>query len=90
MMQLIGIEGYLISTDVPNQFYREFDKILLDKSIGLILLDEKYLLRYKEYFKHLKLQNIPIIVEIPDLKAPLDKEYFRHLLEQYLNLTLKE
>ncbi len=90
LFRLIGIKGYEISSNNPAIFQEEFDKILEDKDIGLVLLNEKYLMRQHDYFKVLKLQKTPIVVEIPDMKAPLKESYFRHLVERYLGLTLQE
>ena len=90
MFQLIGIQGYIITTNEPDLFKEEFDKILEDPEIGLILMNEKYLVRQEKYFKKLKLKKLPIIVEIPDLKAPFKEKYFRHIIEQFLGLTAKE
>ena len=90
LFRLIGIRGYEISSNNPTIFQEEFDQIVKDKEIGLVLLNEKYFMRQRNYFKQLKLQKTPIIIEIPDMKAPLKETYFRHLIEQYLGLTLKE
>ncbi|WP_371806867.1 V-type ATP synthase subunit F [Candidatus Lokiarchaeum ossiferum] len=90
LFRLIGIKSFEISSNNSEIFQEEFDKILEDQDIGLVLLNEKYLMRQRDYFRRLKLRKYPIIIEIPDMKAPLKESYFRHLIEKYLGLTLKE
>ena len=88
LLGLLGIEGRVIKTQNPLEFKKEFEKILEDESIGIILLNEKYLIRYSEYFKIKKLQKTPIIVEIPDIKAPVDENYFEELITKYIGISI--
>lgn len=88
MMGLLGIEGYEIKTQDPTKFKKKFDKILEDEKIGIILMNEKFLIRYKSYFKSKKLEKTPIIVEIPDMKAPLKSDYVEDLIEKFLGLKI--
>jgi len=87
MFHLLGIEGYTIRSHRPHQFQKEYEKILEDKDIGLVLLDEKHLLRNQDYFKKKKLQTYPVIVEIPDMLAPLGAAHFKSLFEQTLGFV---
>ncbi|MHA1744975.1 MAG: V-type ATP synthase subunit F [Promethearchaeota archaeon] len=87
MLHILGIEGFIIKTNRPHQFQQEYEKIMKDKDIGLILLDEKHLLRNQDYFKKKKLQTYPVIVEIPDMQAPLGAAQFQSLFEQTLGFV---
>ena len=62
-------------------------EIMEDKDIGLVLLDEKHLQRNQDYFKKKKLQTYPVIVEIPDMQAPLKTAQFQALFEQTLGFV---
>jgi len=67
MFGLIGITGYKITTNDENELEEQFDEILRDKDIGLIIISEKFLIRFKDYFKTLKARKTPIIIEIPEI-----------------------
>lgn len=88
MLGLIGIESYQIKSQESKKFKEEFDKILEDKEIGIILMNEKYLLRHQDYFKAKKSQKKPIIVEIPDLKGPFKEDYFKELIQRFIGVKV--
>jgi vacuolar-type H+-ATPase subunit F/Vma7 len=88
MFQLLGIDSYEIKSNDPIKFQAEFDKILENTDIGLIIMNEKYLLRNKEYFKQVKNRKSPIIIEIPDLFSPLSHEYYKEFIETYIGLNM--
>ncbi len=88
MFRLVGIEGIEISNSNQKEFEAEFTKILQDPTIGIILINEKDYLRFNSFLKPLKLRQFPIIVEIPDLKAPLQAEYYKETLEKMIGLTI--
>ena len=57
-MRLAGVDGAVV---------RELDKVLADKSIGIILLTEKFGREFPEIIDNVKLERkLPLIVEIPD------------------------
>jgi len=86
MFGLIGITGYKITTDDSDEFKEQFDKILRDKDIGLIIMSEKFLIRFKDYFKTLKARKTPIIIEVPDIRGSLEFEYFQKFIQKYIGL----
>ena len=86
---LIGIQGYSIKADTLDVFKQKFEEILEDQEIGVIILSETYLLRYWDYLKIIKLRKRPLIIEVPDMKAPLQEDYFRQLIEHNLGLRMK-
>ncbi|MHA1610631.1 MAG: V-type ATP synthase subunit F [Promethearchaeota archaeon] len=87
MFGLLGIEGYLLPENDQNKFVREFDKLLHNDEIQLIFMPEKYLVKYKNYFQQIKIQRHPIIVEIPDIKASFNADYFNHHIKQMVGLS---
>lgn len=87
---LIGIEGYILPETDFKGFKAGFEEILANKSIDMIIINEKYLLRFSNYFKTIKAQKYPIIVEIPDIRAPLAADYFQDFISKYLGLSLTD
>lgn len=90
MFGLIGIKGVTISDQELGQFKEVFEPILEDEEIGFIIMNEKILLRYKNYFQSIKSRKLPIIVEIPDIKAPFTSDYFNHFIKENLGLNTGE
>jgi vacuolar-type H+-ATPase subunit F/Vma7 len=88
MFQLLGIEGKNIDSNNSDTFKTEFNELLKDINLGLIIISEKYLIRYPDYFKVVKLRKTPIIVDIPDLKNPLETSYFEAFMKKHLNLPI--
>lgn len=86
MFGLIGITGYEITTDDEDELKEQFNEILRDKDIGLIIMSEKFLIRFKDYFKTLKTRKTPIIIEIPDCKSPLEFDFFQKFIQKYIGL----
>ena len=88
MFGLLGIQGYEIKAQNSREFQIQFDKILQDETIGVILLNEKYLIRFKDYFRKIKIQKSPMIVEIPDMQSSLKDDYFQVLVEKFIGLSV--
>jgi len=86
MFGLIGIEGYKITVSDKDELKEQFDEILKDKDIGLIIISEKFLIQFKDYFKTLKARKVPIIIEVPDIKGTLDFDYFQQFIQKYIGL----
>ena len=64
-MRLAGVDGAVVHE--RDELKRELDKVLADKSIGIILLTEKFGREFPEVIDHVKLERrFPLIVEIPD------------------------
>ena len=63
-MRLAGVDGAVVHE--RDELKRE-DKVLADKSIGIILLTEKFGREFPEIIDNVKLERkLPLIVEIPD------------------------
>ena len=64
-MRLAGVDGAVVHE--RDELKRELDKVLADKSIGIILLTEKFGREFPENIDNVKLERkLPLIVEIPD------------------------
>lgn len=64
-MRLAGVEGSLVHE--REELRKELTNALADKSIGIILLTEKFGREFPEVIDEVKLERkLPLIVEIPD------------------------
>ena len=64
-MRVAGVDGAVVHE--RDELKRELDKVLADKSIGIILLTEKFGREFPEIIDNVKLERkLPLIVEIPD------------------------
>ena len=64
-MRLAGVEGAVVHK--REELKEELDKALADKTIGIILLTEKFGREFPEIIDNVKLERkLPLIVEIPD------------------------
>lgn len=64
-MRLAGVEGMVVHE--RQELKEALDKVLADKSIGIILLTEKFGREFPEIIDNVKLKRkLPLIVEIPD------------------------
>ena len=64
-MRLAGVDGAVVHE--RDELKRELDKVLADKSIGIILLTEKFGREFTEIIDNVKLERkLPLIVEIQD------------------------
>ena len=63
-MRLAGVEGAVVHE--REALKNELDKVLADKSIGIILLTEKFGREFPEIIDDVKLERkLPLIIEIP-------------------------
>ena len=64
-MRLAGVERSVVHE--REALKNELDKVLADKSIGIILLTEKFGREFPEIIDDVKLERkLPLIIEIPD------------------------
>ena len=64
-MRLAGIEGCVIHE--RQELKEELDRVMTDKTIGIVLLTEKFGREYPDVIDDIKLNHrLPLIVEIPD------------------------
>lgn len=64
-MRLAGVEGVVVHE--RQELKEALDRVLADKSIGIVLLTEKFGREFPEIVDNVKLERkLPLIVEIPD------------------------
>lgn len=64
-MRLAGVEGAVVHERC--ELKSELEKVLADKSIGIVLLTEKFGREFPDIIDDVKLnRKLPLIVEIPD------------------------
>lgn len=64
-MRLAGVEGVVIHS--KKHLKQQLDKAISDKSIGIILITEKFSQEFPDIIDDVKLnRRLPLIVEIPD------------------------
>ena len=64
-MRLAGVEGVVVHE--RQELKNELDKVLSDKTIGIILITEKLRDEFPEIIDDIKLQRkLPLLVAIPD------------------------
>lgn len=64
-MRLSGVDGVVVHSKV--ELKDQLDKVLADKSIGILLITEKLSKEFPETINDVKLnRKLPLIVEIPD------------------------
>ena len=63
-LRLAGVEGEKANT--KEAFEDAARRILKDKSIGILMITEGYGKKYPELVNELKMNNEPLVIEIPD------------------------
>lgn len=64
-MRLAGVDGVVIHS--KKHLKQQLDKAIADKTIGIILITEKFSKEYAEVVDDVKLnRRLPLIIEIPD------------------------
>ncbi|MDF2538133.1 MAG: Vacuolar H+transporting two-sector ATPase subunit [Herbinix sp.] len=64
-MRLSGVEGTVVHTKAALK--EQLDKVLADKTIGIVLITEKLSAEFPDIINDIKLnRRLPLIVEIPD------------------------
>ena len=51
MFQLIGIDTHVLKSRNQDELEKEFEQILQDSELGVVILNEKYLIRNRDFFK---------------------------------------
>ena len=64
-MRLAGVDGVVIHS--KKHLKQQLDKAIADKTIGIILITEKFSREFPEIVDDVKLnRRLPLIIEIPD------------------------
>lgn len=80
-MHLAGVDGVVVHTKLALK--EELDKVLADKTVGIVLITEKLSSEFPELINDVKLnRKLPLIVEIPDRHGTGRKKDF---ITSYVN-----
>ena len=64
-MRLAGVDGVVV--DERKELREQLEKVLQDKSIGIVLLTEKFGREFPDILDEFRLERkIPLLIEIPD------------------------
>ena len=64
-MRLAGVDGVVVHE--RKELREQLEKVLQDKSIGIVLLTEKFGLEFPDILDEFRLdRKIPLLIEIPD------------------------
>ena len=87
-MRLAGVEGAVVHE--KEELKAELDKVLADKTIGIVLLTEKLGRDFPELVNDLKLsRRTPLFVEIPDRHGSgRSKNFITDYVSQAIGLKL--
>lgn len=80
-MRLAGVDGVVVHE--RDELYDALQKVMTDKTIGIVLLTEKFGREFPELIDEIKLERkLPLIVEIPDRHGTGRKKDF---ITSYVN-----
>ena len=80
-MRLAGVEGAVVHG--KEELKAELDKVLADKTIGIVLLTEKFGREFPDLIDEIKLERtMPLLIEIPDRHGTGRKKDF---ITSYVN-----
>ena len=63
-MRLAGVEGAVVHE--RNELLQELDKVMADKEVGIVMLTEKFGRDFPDIVNRVKMNRMPLFVEIPD------------------------
>ena len=63
-MRLAGVEGAVVHE--RNELLQELDKVMADKEVRIVLLTEKFGRDFPDIVNRVKMNRMPLFVEIPD------------------------
>jgi len=81
---LLGIEGIILEN--PLEFYIEFEKVIQDPQVELIIISENIFEQNLQLLLDFKVsRNKPIIIEVPNfIKKEKREDLIRKLVTKYL------
>ena len=82
-MRLAGVEGAVVHE--RNELLQELDKVMADKEVGIVLLTEKFGRDFPDIVNRVKMNRMPLFVEIPDRHGTGRKPDF---ITSYVNEAL--
>lgn len=86
-MRLAGIEGKILSSQEETE--QSIEELLIDESIGLILVSENILNLSRDYIMDKKMsQKKTLIVQIPEPEGLQDKEYIMKYIKNSIGIKI--
>lgn len=86
-MRLTGIEGIIVGS--REEVLEEIEKVLADKSIGIVIITEKILSMAEEEIMELKLErDYPLIIAIPDKDGPKRDNYIAKYIRESIGIKI--
>ena len=80
-MRLAGVDGVVVHE--REELRKELETVMDDKSVGIILLTEKFGREYPELIDEIRLsRSLPLLIEIPDRHGTQRGENF---ITSYVN-----
>lgn len=74
-MRLAGVDGVVVHE--RKELREQLEKVLQDKSIGIVLLTEKFGREFPDILDEFRLERkIPLLIEIPDRRGTGRKKDF--------------
>ncbi len=88
LFHLVGIEGIIQEQDDGN-FEDKFEGITNDPDVGIIIISERLLIKYREIIFPFKMQRrLPIIVEIPSIIPEFKEDYGQEIARKYIGIDI--
>lgn len=88
LFHLVGIEG-IIQEEEADGFEEKFDSIINDPDVGIIIISERLLIKYKNLIFPVKMQRrLPIIIEIPSIIPKYKENYSREIARKYIGIDI--
>ncbi len=86
LFHLVGIEG-IIQEENDTNFEDKFETLTNDPEVGIIIISERLLIKYKEIIFPFKMQRrLPIIVEIPYIVPKYKEDYSIEIARKYIGI----
>ncbi|TFG20018.1 MAG: hypothetical protein EU530_04555 [Promethearchaeota archaeon] len=88
LFHLVGIEGIIQEQDDGN-FEDKFEGITSDPDVGIIIISERLLIKYREIIFPFKMQRrLPIIVEIPSIIPEFKEDFIQEIARKYIGIDI--
>lgn len=88
LFHLVGIEG-IIHEPEDGGFEEKFESITSDPDIGIIIISERLLMKYRDIVFPFKMQRrLPIIVDIPSIIPEFKEEYAQEIARKYIGIDI--
>jgi V/A-type H+-transporting ATPase subunit F len=88
LLHLIGMDGIIFEKD-DGGFEEKFEEVTEDPDVGIIIISERLLVKYREIIYPFKMQKrLPIIVEIPSIMPEFKEDYTKELARKYIGIDI--